>query len=97
MKFLKYFLLTFFIITGILQINAISKPSMGFGYLANNSKDANYNYLETIFPNSFANSMRNIFDIEVKKPHSINEILKEDNLKLKKKYEPWELAEVIKK
>ena len=30
---------------------------IAFGYLTNTSKDANYDYLETMFPNSFANSL----------------------------------------
>ncbi len=73
---------------------AHAKQTMAFGYLANKSTDVNFNYLETIFPNSFATSLMNIFDVNVIKPHAVNEILTKHNLTLKKDYAPYELSEV---
>ncbi len=91
-------IISFFLLTSAIFISDIeARPSMAFGYLTNNSKDQNYNYLETIFPNSFASSLKNIFDVEVFKPHTINAILAKYNLSLKKIYEPYEIPELIKK
>lgn len=78
----------------ILPSRSDARPSMAFGYLANKSNDANFNYLETIFPNSFASSLLNVFDIDVVKPHAVNEILAAKNISLKKEYEPYELSEL---
>ncbi len=72
-------------------------PTMAFGYLTNMSQDSNYDYLETIFPNSFANSIKNIFDVHVIKPHKINERLKEYREELAKDYKSYELPEIIEK
>ena len=52
---------------------AEAAPTMAFGYLVNKSRDANYDYLETIFPNSFANSLRNIFYVTIIKPAQIEQ------------------------
>jgi hypothetical protein len=80
-----------------LTADAIGKTKVAFGYLANNSDESNYNYLETIFPNSFASSIRNIFDVDVMKPHEINEKLAITNLALKKIYDTFELKELVSK
>ncbi len=72
-------------------------PTMAFGYLANNSGDENFDYLETIFPNSFANSIKNIFDVNVIKPISVNKLLKKYKSKLEKNYRPYELPDLSEK
>lgn len=72
-------------------------PTMAFGYLANNSGDENFDYLETIFPNSFANSIKNIFDVNVIKPISVNKLLKKYKLKLEKNYHPYQLPDLAEK
>jgi hypothetical protein len=66
-------------------------PKLAFGYLANLSKDGNYDYLETIFPNSLAGSIQNAFNVTVMKPNQINKKMDEYNLKLEKDYKPYEL------
>jgi hypothetical protein len=91
-------LLLFFLSVSIFfAVDAAGKSEIAFGYLANNSDENNYNYLETIFPNSFASSIRNIFDVDVLKPHEINEKLAEDNLALKKEYNTYELKKLVSK
>ncbi len=72
-------------------------PKIAFGYLANTSNDANYDYLETIFPNSFANTLKNMFKVKVVKPEKVNDFLKRRNKKLKKRYEPYELSRLTRK
>jgi hypothetical protein len=85
------------IITCLPAAGAVAAPLMAFGYLANTSRDSNYDYLETIVPNTFANSVRNLFNARVIKPHGIIKKLKKYNLRLKKRYEPYEMAEVSRK
>ena len=63
------------IMTCLLAAAAEAAPVMAFGYLANKSKDGNYDYLETIFPNSFAGSIQNIFWVDVIKPIRVNRIM----------------------
>ena len=82
---------------GLMAPIAHARPTMAFGYLANNSNDDNFDYLETIFPNSFANSLKNIFDINAIKPHSLNEELKKYKQELKKYYQAYELPELVEK
>ncbi len=76
---------------------AEAAPTMAFGYLANNSGDPNFDYLETIFPNSFANSIKNIFDVNVIKPISVNKLLKKYRQKLEKNYQPYQLPDLAEK
>jgi hypothetical protein len=85
------------VIICLLAAGAEAAPLMAFGYLANKSRNGNYDYLETIFPNSFANSVRNSFNAKVVKPHGIIKKLKHYDLRLKKKYKPYEMAEVSRK
>ena len=97
MKF-RLFASILFIVLMLASATGLSaKQTMAFGYLANSSKDQNYDYLETIFPNSFANSMKNIFNVNVVKPHSLREKLSKKKVKLKKYYNPWELPELMEK
>jgi hypothetical protein len=79
------------------SLEAGAKPEIAFGFLSNNSKDRNYDYLETIFPNSFANSIKNIFEVNVIKPTALQEKLQKDRLELKKYYNPYELPELMEK
>jgi hypothetical protein len=81
-----------FLMTGLMALPADAATRMAFGYLANQSKDSNYDYLETIMPNSFASSAQNIFRVKVLNPNQINRILEEYNLKLEREYRPHELA-----
>ncbi len=90
-------LLFFIIISFFFAADAAGKSRIAFGYLANNSDERNYNYLETIFPNSFASSISNIFDVDVVKPHAINEKLSKNKLALKKEYHPYELKKLVDK
>ncbi len=77
--------------------SAFARTTIAFGYLANRSANENYNYLETIFPNSFASSIKSIFDVEVKKPLQVEERLRKFDLELKKTYENFELPELVDK
>ena len=72
-----------------------AKPSMAFGYLTNRSGDENYEFLETIFPNSFANSIKNVFEVDVIKPLQVNERLKKYKTELKKNYAFYELPPLM--
>jgi len=85
---------TLFIVL-LLSPGAWATPSMAFGYLTNKSGDDNYDYLETIFPNSFANSIKNIFDVDVVKPLQVNEQLQKYKNELKKDYAFYELPELV--
>jgi hypothetical protein len=97
---LKYITIAFFIsfcFFKLFTLNSEAKPVVAFGYLNNISNNVNYSYLETIFPNSFASSIKSIFDVEVKKPLQIAERLKKYDKTLKRHYEFPELPEVIDK
>ncbi len=83
---------------GLFTAPAVSAaPKIAFGYLANMSNDANYDYLETIFPNSFANTLRSMFKVRVMKPEKVKDLLKRRKSKLEKSYEPYELSELTRK
>lgn len=73
---------------------AVAAPSMAFGYLYNSKGDPNNNYLETIFPNAFANSIKNIFEVNVIKPAQIEKLLQRHNQRLEKQYRPQDLPGV---
>ncbi len=69
---------------------------VSFGYLANKSSNSSYDYLETLFPNSFASSLSAVFDVKIKKPQDIDKDLKKRfNVPLKKEYEPYELPPLM--
>ncbi len=76
---------------------AAASPTMAFGYLANDSNDPDYEYLETIFPNSFANSIKNIFDVTVVKPAQINQRLEKYKTELSRSYRTYEVPEIMEK
>ena len=90
------FLFILFMIASFLS-NAIANPTVAFGYLSNESNKKSYNYLEIIFPNSFASSIHAIFNVHVKKPLQIKKELKKRNLTLKKYYEVFELPDLVDK
>lgn len=73
---------------------AQAKMVVAFGYLNNSSGNINYNYLETIFPNSFASSIQSIYDVDTIKPLQIEEVLNKKNMQLKKTYEYGDLPGV---
>ena len=76
----------------IVSLPAFSRPVVAIGYIENRSGNRNYDYLETIFANSFGNSLRNIFDnIRVIKPLKLSRGLKAKKIKLKKRL-PYEKA-----
>jgi len=78
----------------MLATGAEAAPTVAFGYLTNKSRDANYDYLETIFPNSFANSLRNVFYINIVKPAQIGKELEKQGLSLAKEYRPDQLLDL---
>ncbi len=82
------------LVIGMIAARAEAAPTMAFGYLVNRSHDANYDYLETLFPNSFANALRNIFYVTIIKPGQIDRELGKDGLSLEKQYRPHELMEL---
>ena len=55
-----------------------------------------FNYLEFIFPNSFANSVSAVFDVQIKKPLELEKDLGEQKKTLKKSYEYYELPDLLK-
>ena len=85
---MKYKIRAFFfvilIFLSILHCGESYKPTIAFGYLSNKSDNKKYNYLETIFPNSFASSIKAIFKVQTKTPDQIDRELGKHNLSLKK-------------
>ena len=69
---------------------------VAFGYLHNRSGNANFDYLETIFPNSFASSLASQHALTVYKPSTVDERLKKRGTELRKTYTAGELADVVK-
>ncbi len=84
------------ILSTILIGNISESATIAFGYLENRSGDKNYDYLENIFPDCCATSII-ISGVKVIKPPAINKYLKENfNTKLKKRYDSYELPELVK-
>ncbi len=73
---------------------SFAAPTMAFGYLTNKSNNSNYDYLETIFPNSFASSIVNIFQVNVIRPAQAERLLARHDLSLKKEYPAHELLDL---
>ncbi len=73
-----------------------ARPTVAFGYLTNRSGNPNFNYMEIIFPNSFASSIEGVYDCTVIKPLKLNELLEKKQLKLEKHYENYELPQITK-
>lgn len=96
MKHICITFLSLLLLLGLFR-SASAAPSMAFGYLANESNDADFEYLETIFPNSFANSITNIFKVKVIKPNQINKRLSKYKLQLQRYYPSYEVPELMEK
>lgn len=71
-----------------------TRPLVAFGYLKNDSGKADISYLETIFPVSFASSIKNVFEVDVLRPAEINLQLKKKQSELKTDYSGIELREL---
>ncbi|MDY6968893.1 MAG: hypothetical protein SVR08_09625, partial [Spirochaetota bacterium] len=93
---INVFFLIIFILFPILYCNESDKPIIAFGYLTNKSDKKKYNYLETVFPNSFASSIKTIFKVQTKTPDQIDNLLRNQNQSLKKKYDHLELSYLVK-
>ena len=76
---------------------AYAEQVVAFGYLHNTTKDQDYDYLETIFPNSFAASIHAIYNIDVKKPLQIEKELNLHSQSLKRVYKIFELRDLAEK
>ncbi len=87
----------FLILQCLFPISLEASSEMAFGYLTNITSNKDFKYLEIVFPSSFANSIKNIYEVDVVKPYEVDERLKEYNLKLKKKYKLYELPEIVEK
>jgi hypothetical protein len=94
MKSIRTLIAALVLLAALFALRAEAAPTMAFGYLVNRSGDMNYEYLETIFPNSFASSIRNIFRVSVIKPGQADAILAKNNGRLEKKYLPYELLDL---
>ncbi|HPA72802.1 MAG TPA: hypothetical protein PKY31_11065 [Spirochaetota bacterium] len=71
------------------------KPVVAFGYLANETENAAFGFIEVIFPKSFAHSIANRYDVEVRDPVEVEAILKKSKQSLKKSYNYVELPELV--
>ncbi len=89
-------LLCLLMLAAVVAPRAATAATMAFGYLENTGRDANYDYLEKIFPNSFASSIRDIFVVDVMKPDQIEAKLKKRGLTLKKQFKQRELPKYTK-
>ncbi len=96
MKLLKVISISTPIVLFFLMTDATAKPNVAFGYMRNTANISDLNYLEFIFPNSFANSINAVFDVNVKKPLQLDKELVEKGKSLKKEYEYYELPDLIK-
>lgn len=86
-------------VVAVLHFSAVShaRPAVAFGYLSNESGQIDYNYIETVFPSSFASSLKAIRDVDVLRPDQVNAILHKSGTTLKKDYRPAELPELAEK
>jgi hypothetical protein len=82
------------LVAALLPTRAGAAPTVAFGYLTNRSADVNYEYLETIFPNSFASSLNNIFHAKMINPNQADVILQKQESRLEKQYQPYELLDL---
>lgn len=64
--------------------------TISFGYFENKSKQKEFDYLEEIFPNSFASAFIGT-DFKIQKPRKVKTILEDENIKLPKKYKEDDL------
>lgn len=85
------------VLAALLAAAQSASADAAFGYLHNRSENGNYDYLETIFPNSFASSIASLHGITVLKPGIVEERLKKHGLALAKTYAPREVPQVAEK
>ncbi len=82
------------VLTSLLAAAGAARADAAFGYLHNRSGNGNYDYLESIFPNSFASSIASLHGISVLKPGIVEERLNKHGLTLQKTYAAGELPEI---
>lgn len=73
------------------------RPVVAFGYLGNESGQIDYNYIETVFPASFASSLQSLRDITVMKPDQVNAALNRYGATLRKNYKTSDLPDLAEK
>jgi len=84
---------------GVSSSDGASHQSVAIWYIVNKSADKNYDYLETVFPESLAVSIGNNSPLVVSAPASVENELYEEKVSLKKSCSPSrarEMAEKIK-
>lgn len=74
----------------------LSANTLAFGYLKNETNNKAFNFLQVIFPNSFASTLKSSYKGTILKPSTINNILKKEGLKLKYSYSNKELPKLLK-
>jgi len=87
----------FLALTVLVTLRADAVPTMAFGYLSNSSDDKNFDYLESLFTNSFANSLNKLFNVNVIRPGEVDTLLKKHDSSLQKKYQPFEVQDLLEK
>lgn len=80
----------------MLSCTVYARTTVAFGYLTNRMGNPNFNYMEVIFPNSFASSIEAVYDCNVIKPLKLNELLEKKQLTLQRHYENHELPQITK-
>lgn len=76
---------------------APQRPLVAFGYLSNETENAAFGFIEIIFPKSFAHSIANRYDVDVRDPLDVDALLKKSKESLKKSYNYAELPELTEK
>jgi TolB-like protein len=94
---MKFHFIFFIFICLIFTSTIASAKSVAIGYFYNAAADANFEYMEIILPNTFANSISNDFKLKTLKPSQINDILKKQKLELQKYYNPSDLPGLAEK
>jgi hypothetical protein len=69
--------------------------TIAFGYLANAGDNNNFNYLETVFPNSMANTLKNKYGFKTVKLTAVDNRLKKVEKQLEKRYEAHQVPELL--
>ena len=90
------FLILFFFF-GVSPSNGASYQSVAIWYVINKSSNKNYDYLETVFPESLAKSISNNSSLIVSAPGSVKDALHKEKASLDKICSPLEIREIAKK
>jgi len=77
--------------------NGVGSQSIAVWYIVNKSADKDYDYLETVFPESLAASIGNISPLVVDTPGFVKDELHKKNISLEKKCSPSDVRETAKK